>query len=65
MIHAWIKNNKMHGHGIKCMSKSYQTNDDDMKHFLHIQGVLKHPNPKLPQPKATIMHDDPKKVMEA
>ena len=33
MIHEWIKDIKMHGHGIKCRGKSYQTNDDDMRHF--------------------------------
>ena len=41
----------MHGHGIKCMSMRYQTNEDEMRHFTHKRGI-KHPNLKLPQPKS-------------
>ena len=63
MIHTWIKDNKMHGHGIKCISKRYQTNKDEIRHFAH-KRALRHPNFKLPQPNATIMHDNPKRVME-
>ena len=32
--------------------------------ILHIKEALRHPNLKLTQPKAIIMHDNPKRVME-
>ena len=39
MIHTWIKDDKMHGNGIKCISKIYQTNEDEIRHFAYQRGI--------------------------
>ena len=33
-IYTWL-----HGYGTKCMSKSYQNNKDEMRHFEHQRGL--------------------------
>ena len=29
----------MHGYGIKCISKSYKNNEDEIRHFAHRKGI--------------------------